>query len=75
MTKHYNALHPSHSENLLLDVVKQNPFFFSVWVFFHKRLRFTGQQGKWEAISLYPFCHFYSLHRNLDISRVVAAES
>ena len=26
-------------------------FFFSLWVFFHEHLRFTGQQGKWEAIS------------------------
>ena len=24
---------------------------FSIWVFFHEHSRFTGQQGKWEAIS------------------------
>ena len=29
---------------------------------------------KGEAISLYPFYHFYLLHRNLDISWVIAAE-
>ena len=26
-------------------------FFFSVWVFFHEHWRFTGQQGKGEAIT------------------------
>ena len=28
--------------------------FFSIWVYFHKPSRFTGQQGKGEAISLIP---------------------
>ena len=27
-------------------------FFLSIWVFFHEHSRFTGQQGKGEAISL-----------------------
>ena len=34
-----------------------------------------GQQEKEEAISFYPFYHFHSLHRHLDISWIIAAES
>ena len=30
---------------------------------------------KWEAISLYPFSQLHPLHRHLDISWVIAAES
>ena len=48
---------------------------FSIWVFFHKYSRFTGQQGKGEAIYLYPFYHFNPFHRHLDISRVIAVEN
>ena len=46
-----------------------------IWVFFHKHSRFTGQQGKKEGIFLTPFYHFHPLHRNLDISRAITAES
>ena len=58
---------------LFLHVVKHNlhfffQFFFSIWLFFHEYLRFTGQQVKGEAISLYPFYHVHSLHRHLGIS-------
>ena len=49
-------------------------FFFSIWLFFLEYSRFTGQKMKGEAISLYPFYHFYPLHRHLDISWVIAAE-
>ena len=59
----------------LYRVVKQNSLFFSICVFSHENSRFTGQQGKREAISLYPFYHFHSPHRHLDISRVIDAES
>ena len=69
------ALHQSYSKSLFLQVVKQNSIFFSTWVFFHEYLRFTGQQGKGEAISIYPFYHSHSLHRHLDIKRVITAES
>ena len=34
-------------------VVCQNSF-FSIWFFFHEHSRYTGQQGKREAISLTP---------------------
>ena len=49
--------------------------FFSVWVFSHKHSRITGLQEKGEDISLTPHYHFHPLHRHLDISRVITAES
>ena len=57
---------------LSLSQPKQT-YLFSIWVFFHKHSRFTGQQGKGEAISLHPLCHFQPLH--LDISRAIIVES
>ena len=50
-------------------------FFFSIWVFFHEHSRFTRQQGKVDGIYLTPLYHFHPLHRYLDISRAIAAES
>ena len=50
-------------------------FFFSIWVFFHEHSQITGLQGKGEGISLTPHYHFHPLHRHLDISRVITAES
>ena len=50
-------------------------FFFSIWVFFHDHSRITGLQGKGESISLTPHYHFHPLHRHLDISRAITAES
>ena len=50
-------------------------FFFSTWVFFHEHSRIAGLQGKGEGISLTPHYHFHPLHRRLDISRAIAAES
>ena len=50
-------------------------FFFSIWIFFHEHSRFTGQQGKGEGIYLTPLYHFHPLHRHLDISRAITAES
>ena len=52
-----------------------NPVFFSVWVFFYKHLRITGLQGKRERISLTSHYHFHLLHRHLDISQAITAES
>ena len=49
--------------------------FFSIWVFFHEYSRITGLQGKGEGISLTPHYHFHPLHRHLDISRAITAES
>ena len=50
-------------------------YIFSIWVFFHKHSRFTGQQAKGEGIYLTSLYHFHPLHRRLDISRAIAAES
>ena len=53
----------------------QMVFFFSIWDFFHEHLQITGLQEKGEGISLTPHYHFHPLHRHLDISRVITAES
>ena len=50
-------------------------YFFSIWVFFHEHSRITGLQGKGENIPLTPHYHFYPIHRHLDISRAITAES
>ena len=50
-------------------------FFFSIWVFFHQFSRITGLQRKGKEISLTPHYHFHQLHRHLDISRAITAES
>ena len=50
-------------------------FFFSIWVFFDNHSRITGLQGKGEGISLTPHYHFHQLHRHLDISGMITAES
>ena len=50
-------------------------FFFFIWVFFHEHSRFTGQQGKGKGIYLTPLYHFHPLHRHLDSSRAITAES
>ena len=49
-------------------------FFFYVG-FFHEHSRITGLQGKGEGISLTPHDHFHQLHRHLDISRAITADS
>ena len=50
-------------------------FFFSVWSFFHKHSRFTGQPVKGKIISLTSLCHFHPLYRHLNISQAITAES
>ena len=49
--------------------------FFSISLFFHEHSRITELQGKGEGIFLTPHYHFHSLHRHLDISRTITAES
>ena len=65
----------SHQFCVFILDLKPPAFFFSIWVFFHEHSRFTGQQGKGEGIYLTPLYHFHPLHRHLDISRAIAAES
>ena len=51
-------------------------FYFSIWFFFfHNYSQITGLQGKREGISLTPHYHFHPLHRHLDISWAITAES
>ena len=54
---------------------QQEITFFSIWVLFHEHSRFTGQQGKREAISLTPLYHFHSFLRHVDILRAFTANS
>ena len=56
----------------------KSPFFFffiCIWIFFHNHSRATGLQGKGEGISLTSHYHFHPLHRHLDISQAITAES
>ena len=62
------------TETFAIDFYCDSPF-FSIWIFFHKHSRFTGQQGKGEGIYLIPLYHFHPLHRHLGISRAMTAES
>ena len=50
-------------------------FRFYIWVFFDEHSRITGLQGKGESIYLTPHYHFHLLHRHLDISRMITAQS
>ena len=49
--------------------------YFFIRVLFHEHSRITGLQRKGEGISLSPSNHFHPLHRHLEISRTVTAES
>ena len=60
-------------KSFILETKKK--YFFSIWVFSHDHSRITGLQGKGKGISLTPHYHFHPLHRHLDISRAITAES
>ena len=59
----------------VMTIYFYNGFFFAIYVFFRKHSRFTGQQGKGEAISLSPLYQLHPLHRHLNISWAITAES
>ena len=63
----------TNSSRLLLQGIRI--FFFSIWVFFHEHSQITGLHGKGEGIPLTPYYHFHPLHRHLDISRAITAQS
>ena len=50
-------------------------YFVSIGVFSHDHSRIAGLQGKGEDISVTPHYHFHLLHKHLDISRAITAES
>ena len=56
-------------------MIHNESFFFSILVFFHEHSRLTWQEGKGKGICLTPLYHFHTLHRQLDISQVITAES
>ena len=60
---------------LLLRLLATNLLFLLSGFFFHNHSRVTGLQGKGDGISLTPHYHFHPLHRHLDISWVITAES
>ena len=60
---------------LLTKKIKRKHSFFFFLVFFHEHLRIIGLQGKGESICLNPHYNFHPLHRHLDISWAITAES
>ena len=67
----------TYNESLFLYVVKHNLLFLS---FFLSGFSFTNihdsQDSRWKGrLLLSPFYHFHPLHRHLDISWVIAAET
>ena len=58
-----------------VEVQDDRVFFVLSGGIFHVHSRFIRQQGKGEAIHLAPPYHFHPLHRHLDISLAIAAES
>ena len=67
------------NSNLLIhqpNATNQKPIFFFFYLGFLSRT-FTNHRtaGEGEGISLTPHYHFHPLHRHLDISRAITAES
>ena len=60
---------------LISEILNEEFFFFSIWIFFRNHSRITVLQMKEEGISLTPHYHFHTLPRHLVISRVITAES
>ena len=62
-------------EDLIIRKIFTQNAFFSVLVFFCERSRIKGLQRKGEGISLTPHYHVRPLHRHLNISQAITAES
>ena len=81
----YNTAFKIQVEISLWQQVKMDSFwslgqlivflFFLSGFLFYEHSPFGGQQGKGEAFSLTLFYHFHQLHRHLEISRAIIAES
>ena len=61
-----------NSKQIFESLLPTSDFLF---IFFDGHSRFTGHQGKDEAISLTLLYHFHPLHRHLGISRAITAGS
>ena len=53
----------------------QFQYFFSIWVSIREHSQITGPHEKGEGISLTPHYRFQPLHRHLNITEVITAES
>ena len=73
--KHFQQSYSFMVNMLTWQFYNSNCSLFSIWVFFHKHLRFTGQQVKGQVICLAPLYHFYPLYRHWSISRETTAET
>ena len=58
-----------------LSMCKYSIFFFFYLGFLSRTFTIHRTAGEGEAISLSPLYHFHLLHRHLDISRAITAES
>ena len=77
-SKDFDETQTMHTKSNNVEIMigsEIDEFFFSIWIFSHDHSRTTGLQGKGERISLTPRYHFHPLHRHLDISRAITAES
>ena len=78
MTSHTCGCGPNANMLMLLVLYIYIYIFFLIFFFYLFIYLFfigQGQQEKGEAISLTPLYHFHPLHRHLDISHAITAES
>lgn len=69
---------PRNADNVLcnfLRTIGRAKILFSILVFFNEHSRFTGQQGKGDAILLTPLYYFHRIYGHLDINQAIAAVS
>ena len=75
------VLHERHECNRSATLTTRVRYEWKCWFFFLSGFSFSNIhesrdcKGKWEGISLTPHCNFHPLHRNLEISRVITANS
>ena len=73
--RNVHVLYVKHYSQKVMQICCKKKLFFLSGFFFHKNSRITGLQGKGEGISLTSHYHFQPLHRHLDISWEITAES
>ena len=64
-----------HFRLYLLPFEAESSSDLHLFFFFHQHSRVTELLGKGERISFTPHYHFNALHRHLDSSRAITAES
>ena len=81
--KAFNGAKAQHLNQYLVLSLEEYEYDFAIIIiiivfylgFLSRTFMIHRQQGKGEAISLSPLYHFHPLHRHLDISRAITAES